>query len=111
MPRHAAGNSSVKAKRSWLDGDPVPYRTDAPRWAGPLFLLVSFSLTLWRSRSKATDEVAAVNRELEKRKLEPLKTKSKEEWEKEEGKRTASLAALPAFLPFSGLPLNVAGAD
>jgi photosystem II stability/assembly factor-like uncharacterized protein len=56
-------------------------------------------------------EVAAVNRELEKRKLEPLKTKSKEEWEKEEGKRTAALAALPAFLPFSGLPLNVAGAD
>jgi hypothetical protein len=57
-------------------------------------------------------EVAAVNRELEKRKLEPLKTKSKEEWEKEEGKRTASL---PAFLPFSGLPVSTeeaaAGSD
>ena len=47
-------------------------------------------------------EVAAANRELEKRKLEPLKAKSREEWEKEDGKRTA---ALPAFLPFSMLPL------
>ncbi|HKI06163.1 MAG TPA: glycosyl hydrolase [Thermoanaerobaculia bacterium] len=53
-------------------------------------------------------EVAAVNRELEKRKLEPLKAKSREEWEKEAGKRTA---ALPAFLPFSMLPLNVSAAD
>jgi hypothetical protein len=40
-------------------------------------------------------EVAAANRELAKRKLEPLAAKSREEWEKEEGKRTA---ALPAFL-------------
>jgi len=46
-------------------------------------------------------EVAAANRELEKRKLEPLKAKSREEWEKEDGKRTA---ALPAFLPFTMLP-------
>jgi len=46
-------------------------------------------------------EVAAANRELEKRKLEPLKAKSWEEWEKEDGKRTA---ALPAFLPFTMLP-------
>jgi hypothetical protein len=53
-------------------------------------------------------EVAAANRELEKRKLEPLKAKSREEWEKETGKRTA---ALPAFLPFSMLPLNVSAAD
>lgn len=42
-------------------------------------------------------EVAAVNRELEKRKLDPLKPKSREEWEKEDGKRAT---ALPAFLPY-----------
>jgi hypothetical protein len=52
--------------------------------------------------------VAEVNRELAKRKLEPLKTKSREEWEKEAGKRTA---ALPALLPFSFLPLNATEAD
>ena len=52
--------------------------------------------------------MAAVNRELEKRKLEPLKTKSREEWEKEEGKR---MVALPAFLPFPFLPLVAAEAD
>ncbi|HEX6898408.1 MAG TPA: glycosyl hydrolase [Thermoanaerobaculia bacterium] len=40
--------------------------------------------------------VAAANRELEKRKLEPLKAKSREEWEKEEGKRAA---VLPLFFP------------
>jgi hypothetical protein len=50
-------------------------------------------------------EVAAVNRELEKRKLEPLKAKSREEWGKEDGKRTA---ALPAFLPFTMTPLEAA---
>ena len=51
-------------------------------------------------------DVAAANRELEKRKLEPLKAKSREDWEKEEGKRTA---VLPAFLPFfSWLPLDAA---
>ncbi len=48
-------------------------------------------------------EVAAVNRELAKRKLEPLTAKSREEWEKEAGKRTA---VLPAFLPFSYLVLD-----
>ncbi len=42
-------------------------------------------------------EVAAANRELEKRKLDPLKARSLEEWEKEDGKRAAYL---PAFLPF-----------
>ncbi|HSG40130.1 MAG TPA: glycosyl hydrolase, partial [Thermoanaerobaculia bacterium] len=44
-------------------------------------------------------EVAAVNRELEKRKLAPLKVKPREDWEKEEGKRTAALPAVFA-LPF-----------
>jgi photosystem II stability/assembly factor-like uncharacterized protein len=53
-------------------------------------------------------EVAAANRELEKRKLEPLKAKSREDWEKEEGKRTA---VLPSFLPFSFLALDVQAAD
>ncbi|HEX3551672.1 MAG TPA: glycosyl hydrolase [Thermoanaerobaculia bacterium] len=53
-------------------------------------------------------EVAVVNRELEKRKLEPLKAKSREEWEKEDGKRAT---ALPAFLPFSWLPLDAATMD
>ena len=47
-------------------------------------------------------EVAAVNRELEKRKLDPLKPKSREEWEKEDGKRATGL---PAFLPFP-VPFN-----
>jgi photosystem II stability/assembly factor-like uncharacterized protein len=50
-----------------------------------------------RLESLQRGEVAAVNRELVKRKLEPLSAKSREEWEKEEGKRTA---ALPLLLPF-----------
>ena len=53
-------------------------------------------------------EVAAVNRELATRKLEPLKAKSREEWEKQDGKRTA---ALPAFLPFTMSPLAAAEND
>jgi photosystem II stability/assembly factor-like uncharacterized protein len=53
-------------------------------------------------------EVAAVNRELTKRRLEPLEVKSREEWEKEEGKRSA---AVPAFTPFSFFPLDVAAID
>ncbi|MFL6261175.1 MAG: WD40/YVTN/BNR-like repeat-containing protein [Thermoanaerobaculia bacterium] len=53
-------------------------------------------------------EVAAANRELEKRKLPPLKAKTREEWEKEDGKRTA---ALPAFLPFTGTPVGVVEGD
>ncbi len=64
-----------------------------------------------RLEALQSGEVAAVNRELESRKLEPLKTKSREEWEKEEGKRAT---ALPAFLPlpFSGLlPLDAAEAE
>jgi photosystem II stability/assembly factor-like uncharacterized protein len=64
-----------------------------------------------RLESLQRGEVAAVSRELESRKLEPLKTKSREEWEKEEGKRAT---ALPAFLPFafSGvLPLDTMAAD
>jgi hypothetical protein len=51
-------------------------------------------------------EVAAVNRELEKRKLEPLKVKTKDEWEKQDGTRAA---APPAFLPFTFTP--VAGVE
>jgi photosystem II stability/assembly factor-like uncharacterized protein len=50
-----------------------------------------------RLESLRSGEVAAVNRELVKRKLEPLSAKSREEWEKEEGKRTA---VLPIILPF-----------
>ena len=64
-----------------------------------------------RLEALQSGEVAAVNRELESRKLEPLKTKSREEWEKEEGKRAT---ALPAFLPlpFSGLlPLDATEAE
>ncbi|HYX24464.1 MAG TPA: hypothetical protein VFC23_09965, partial [Thermoanaerobaculia bacterium] len=61
-----------------------------------------------RLEALRSGEVAAVNRELEKRKLEPLKAKSREEWEKEEGKRAT---ALPAFLPFSRFPLDAAAAD
>jgi hypothetical protein len=52
--------------------------------------------------SVQSGEVAAVNRELEKRKLEPIKAKSREDWDKEDGKRTA---VLPAFLPFTMSPL------
>jgi photosystem II stability/assembly factor-like uncharacterized protein len=48
-------------------------------------------------------EVAAVNAELAKRKLEPLKAKTREEWEKQDGNRTA---ALPAFLPFTLTPVE-----
>lgn len=61
-----------------------------------------------RLESLQSGDVAIVNRQLEKRKLEPLKTKSREDWEKEEGKRTA---ALPGFLLFSSLPLEAADAD
>ncbi|HYO14412.1 MAG TPA: glycosyl hydrolase [Thermoanaerobaculia bacterium] len=43
-----------------------------------------------------TGDLAAVNRELEKRKLEPIRVKTREEWEKEEGKRAA---VLPAWVP------------
>jgi hypothetical protein len=61
-----------------------------------------------RLASLRSGEVAAVNRELEKRKLEPLKAKSQDEWEKADGKRAA---VLPAFLPFTFLPLEAAAAD
>ena len=40
--------------------------------------------------------------------LEPLKAKSREEWEKQDGKRTA---ALPVFLPFTMSPLAAAEND
>ena len=53
-------------------------------------------------------EVAAVNRELAQRKLEPLTPKSKDEWEKEDGKRTA---VLPAFLPFTMMPVGTVESD
>ncbi len=53
-------------------------------------------------------EVATVNRELEKRKLEPLKAKTREEWEKEDGKRTA---VTPAFLPFTMTMVGAAESD
>jgi photosystem II stability/assembly factor-like uncharacterized protein len=53
-------------------------------------------------------DVAAANRELEKRKLAPLKVKSRDEWEKKDGARTA---ALPVFLPFTLLPMDAAAAD
>jgi hypothetical protein len=58
--------------------------------------------------SLQSGDVAAANRELEKRKLEPLKTKSREEWNQQDGKRTA---ALPAFLPFSFLRLDALAAE
>ncbi|HEY0512415.1 MAG TPA: hypothetical protein VGH73_10950, partial [Thermoanaerobaculia bacterium] len=61
-----------------------------------------------RLASVQSGDVAAANRELEKRKLEPLKAKSREEWEKKDGTRTA---ALPAFLPFSFLPLDAVAGD
>jgi photosystem II stability/assembly factor-like uncharacterized protein len=41
-------------------------------------------------------ELAAVNRELEGKKLAPIKPRSREEWEKQEGNRAA---AAPAFVP------------
>jgi photosystem II stability/assembly factor-like uncharacterized protein len=53
-------------------------------------------------------EVAKVNAELQKRKLDPLKAQSQGDWEKADGKRTA---ALPAFLPFTFLPLDTTAAD
>jgi ribosomal protein L21 len=53
-------------------------------------------------------EVAAVNRELEKRKLEPIKAKTRDEWEKQDGHRAT---ALPAFLPFTFTPLGTAEND
>ena len=53
-------------------------------------------------------EVAAVNRELEKRKLEPLKAKTREEWEKQDGVRAATP---PAFLPFTFAPVGEAEGD
>jgi hypothetical protein len=61
-----------------------------------------------RLASLQSGEVAAANRELEKRKLEPIRAKSREDWEKQDGNRTA---ALPAFLPFSFVPLTAAAAD
>jgi photosystem II stability/assembly factor-like uncharacterized protein len=54
-----------------------------------------------RLESIQKGELAAVNRELEKRKLEPVKAKTREEWEKEDGKRAAALPArLPVARPF-----------
>jgi photosystem II stability/assembly factor-like uncharacterized protein len=53
-------------------------------------------------------EMAAANRELEKRKLEPIKPKSKEEWEKKDGTRAATP---PAFLPFTLTPVGSVEAD
>jgi hypothetical protein len=50
-------------------------------------------------------EVQEVNRELARRKLEPLTAKSREEWEKEDRGTVASAG----FLPFLRLPLLVAG--
>ena len=41
-------------------------------------------------------ELAAVNRELEAKKLAPIQPKSREEWEKEEGNRAG---VAPAFVP------------
>jgi photosystem II stability/assembly factor-like uncharacterized protein len=56
-----------------------------------------------RLAAAESGEVAAVNRELEKRKLEPLKAKSREDWEKQDGPRAG---ALPPFLPFTFTPLG-----
>jgi photosystem II stability/assembly factor-like uncharacterized protein len=61
-----------------------------------------------RLASLQNGEVAAVNRELQKRKLDPLKAQSHDDWEKADGKRAA---ALPAFLPFTFLRLDTLTAD
>jgi photosystem II stability/assembly factor-like uncharacterized protein len=49
-----------------------------------------------RLESIHESELAAVNAELAKRKLEPIRVQTREEWEKKDGQRTG---AAPAFLP------------
>ncbi|HEX9943653.1 MAG TPA: glycosyl hydrolase [Thermoanaerobaculia bacterium] len=86
------------------DGRPTRSQTDQVKVLGGQLEKAEAKL-----ESLKSGEVAAVNRELEKRKLEPLKVKSREEWEEEDGKRAT---ALPAFLPFPFLyPLDTAAAD
>ena len=74
------------------DGRPTQAQTDQVKVLGGQLEKAEAKLEALKS-----GEVAAANRELEKRKLDPLKPKSREEWEKEDGKRAT---ALPAFLPY-----------
>ncbi len=73
------------------DGRPTQAQTDQVKVLGSQLEKAEARLEALKS-----GEVAAVNRALKKRKLDPLKPKSREEWEKEDGNRAT---ALPAFLP------------
>jgi photosystem II stability/assembly factor-like uncharacterized protein len=74
------------------DGRPTQSQTDQVKVLGD-----QLEKAAARLEALQRDEVAAVNRELQKRKLEPLAVKTREEWEKVDGNRAA---ALPAYLPF-----------
>jgi photosystem II stability/assembly factor-like uncharacterized protein len=74
------------------DGRPTRSQTDQVKVLGDQLETAAARLEAFQR-----NEVAAINRELAKRKLEPLKAKSREEWETDAGNRTA---ALPAYLPF-----------
>jgi len=102
-----SGEEQLREKMAKVYGDVNGYDGRPTRSQLEQVKLLADELAKAEARLEAFQrgEVAAVNRELEKRKLEPLTAKSREEWMKEEGKGTA---ALPAFLPFSYLPLEAA---
>lgn len=86
------------------DGRPTQAQTDQVKVLGGQLEKAEAKLEALK-----TGEVAAVNRELEKRKLDPLKPKSREEWEKADGNRAT---ALPAFLSYPFLyALDATAAD
>jgi len=93
--------ATVYGNVNGYDGRPTAAQVEQVKVLGDRLSKAEAKLTAVQS-----GDVAAVNRELEKRKLEPLKAKSREEWEKADGKRTA---ALPALLPFTLTPVGVEG--
>jgi photosystem II stability/assembly factor-like uncharacterized protein len=92
--------ATVYGNVNGYDGRPTAAQIDQVKVLGDRLSKAEANLTAVQS-----GDVAAVNRELEKRKLEPLKAKSRDEWEKKDGQRTA---ALPAFLPFTLTPMGAA---
>jgi photosystem II stability/assembly factor-like uncharacterized protein len=85
------------------DGRPTRSQVDQAKVLGDQLGRAEAKLAAFES-----GEVAAANAELAKRKLEPLKATSRDDWEKKDGTRAA---VLPGFLPFTFLPLDTAAAD
>jgi photosystem II stability/assembly factor-like uncharacterized protein len=94
----AAGDEQLREKLGELYGGVNGYegRPSKSQLDQMKFLEAELDAAAARLESIQKGELAAVNRELEKRKLEPIRVKTREEWEREEGKRAA---VLPAFLP------------